>query len=224
MRDETALRPACDARPAPLVLASSSVYRRELLARLQLPFAWSAPDIDERALAGESADALVRRLAAAKAAAVARRFPAHLVIGSDQVAVIGDKILGKPGGPAQAIAQLQMCSGRLVQFLTAVCVLDSRLGRSATAVVPCDVEFRTLTAAQIAAYVATEKPYDCAGSFKAEKLGIALFERLVCDDPTALTGLPLIALVRLLAGQGFDVLTALPVQTTGDEIGQHAGT
>ena len=195
-----------------LVLASLSPYRRQLLARLGQPFAWQAPNIDETAQVGEPPDRLVRRLALAKARALASTYADHLLIGSDQVAVNGGQTLGKPGDRGRAMAQLVAASGRTVQFVTSVCVLESRSGRHATEVVTCSVVFRQLSAAQIAAYVERETPFDCAGSFKAEGLGIALFERIVTTDPTALTGLPLIALTRMLADVGLDVLTASPGQ------------
>lgn len=198
------------ARLTPLVLASSSSYRRALLARLCLPFEWRAPDVDERALPGEAPAALARRLAEHKAAVVGRGFRRALVIGSDQVAVNDGRTLGKPGHREAAIAQLAAASGRAVTFHTAVCVLDVESGRRRAAVVPCTVHFRPLGMAEICAYVDAEEPFDCAGSFKAEGLGIVLFERFEGEDPTALTGLPLIALARLLRESGCDVLGSLP--------------
>lgn len=198
-----------------LVLASSSPYRRALLERLRLSFAWAAPGVDETPRPGEAPLALCRRLALAKATALAARFPHHLIIGGDQVALCDGIIHGKPGQAAAAIAQLTAASGRTVHFLTAVAVLDSASGWSAVDVVPCAVLFRSLGAAQIAAYVAAEAPLDCAGSFKAEGLGIALIERLECDDPTALTGLPLIALSTLLAQAGVDVLATRVATSPG---------
>jgi len=192
----------------PLLLASSSRHRKALLARLQLPFTHQAPAIDETARPGESPSDLVRRLALAKAraAAVPPAGPA-LVIGSDQVAFIDGRILGKPGTRHAALQQLGDAAGKAVEFLTGVCVLDQATARSQVEVVSCTVVFRALTAAQIAAYVDAEQPWDCAGSFKAEGLGIALFEKIVTDDPTALIGLPLIRLVTMLAAFGCDVLT-----------------
>jgi len=191
-----------------LLLASASPYRRALLERLRLPFVWAAPEVDETPAPGEAPLALCRRLALAKATALAPRYPCHLIIGSDQVAVCDGVLHGKPGSAAAAIAQLTAAAGRRVRFLTALALLDSASGRSTLEVVPCDVVFRPLNAAQIAAYVAAEAPLDCAGSFKAEALGIALIERLECVDPTALTGLPLIALCGLLARAGLEVLTS----------------
>lgn len=195
-----------------LVLASSSPYRRALLARLRLPFDWRAPAVDERPRPGESPPDLARRLATAKAAAVASTLTAGLVIGSDQVAVNAGRTLGKPGSRAAAIEQLTAASGRAVLFHTAVCVLDAANGTRHSALVPCTVYFRELDPAAIANYVDTEQPFDCAGSFKAEGLGIVLFERIVGDDPTALTGLPLIALTDLLRAAGCDVLAQLPAE------------
>ncbi|MEQ8231090.1 MAG: Maf family nucleotide pyrophosphatase [Gammaproteobacteria bacterium] len=201
--------------PAPgrrrtLVLASSSPYRRALLERLRLPFHAVAPDIDERPRAGETPPALVQRLARAKATALAPAWPDALVIGSDQVAVNAGRILGKPGDHASACAQLRAASGREVSFPTGLCVLDTATGRSRTEVVTTTVLFRPLDDATIGAYLAAEEPYDCAGSFKVEGLGIALFERVTSDDPSALTGLPLIGLTTLLAAFDYAVLAALP--------------
>lgn len=206
-----------------LVLASSSTYRRALLSRLGLPFDWCAPDVDEAGLPAEEPEKLVKRLALAKARAVAARFASHLIIGSDQVAVLDGSVIGKPGGCAGAIAQLEASAGRRVSFLTSVCVLDARDGRTESDIVRCEVEFRSLTAAQIAAYVAAERPYDCAGSFKSEGLGIALFKEMDCPDPSALMGLPLIALVRLLGQMDFDVLKHLSLHGGTHESGQNAG-
>lgn len=204
------------------MLASSSVYRRTLLERLRLPFAWQSPAVDEHALPHETPLALVSRLARAKAAAVAPDHPSSLIIGSDQVAVIDGQILGKPGDAPQAEAQLAASAGRCVRFLTAVCVHDAGSGREVLEVVPCDVHFRALSAEEIRTYVALEQPYDCAGSFKAEALGIVLFDRLVTDDPSALTGLPLMALCRLLRTCGFDVLGRLSAQAAGHEVTEQA--
>jgi septum formation protein len=191
-----------------LVLASSSRYRRDLLERYGLAFKWASPDIDERRLSGESPRALVRRLGEAKAAAVA----GDLVIGSDQIAVVGDEIFGKPHTVAAAEQQLRALSGREVEFLTSVAVRSGESGTCVSEIVPVVVAFRHLSPADIATYVAIERPLDCAGGFKCEGLGITLFERIESDDPTALTGLPLIALARLLRRQGFDVLAELSAQ------------
>lgn len=186
----------------PLILASGSRYRRELLQRLALPFTCESPDIDESARPGETPADLARRLAREKALAVAGRHTAALVIGSDQVADCAGTILGKPGTEAQAIAQLQAASGRTVTFWTGLALVDALSGRMQEAVIRCDVDFRDLCDAEIRRYVAIEQPLDCAGSFKSEGLGIVLFRRLVSDDPTALVGLPLIALCDMLRAEG----------------------
>ncbi len=191
--------------PRGLVLASSSPYRRELLQRLGLPFVWQAPDVDEKPRPDESADRLVSRLAEAKARSLAAEFPSHLIVGGDQLGVLQGAILGKPHTARGAVSQLEAANGRAVTFLTGVCVLDSQTKESFTEVVSCRAVFRRLTAEQIAVYVDTEQPLDCAGSFKAEGLGIALFERIEMTDPTVLTGLPLITLVKLLQRHGLDV-------------------
>jgi septum formation protein len=194
----------------PVVLASSSASRRQLLARLGLIFDYSAPDIDERPRHGETALALVRRLAGAKAVAVAGRYPAATVIGSDQVALNGDAIMGKPGTRENAVTQLQAASGRSVSFLTSLCVLQPGSQKTIIEVVETEVVFRRLSITQIESYVDAEQPFDCAGSFKAEGLGIALFERISSNDPTALLGLPLIALVGMLNACGLDVFALSP--------------
>ena len=194
--------PADTLPPGGLVLASTSPYRRELLGRLGLPFTSARPDADESALPGESPEALVARLAESKARSVARHHPEALVIGSDQVAVLDGEIIGKPGTPERAREQLARTSGRSVRFLTGLCLLDTASGESQVLVEPFTVHFRELDAASIARYVAAEQPYDCAGSFKSEGLGITLFARLEGDDPNSLIGLPLIRLVDLLAESG----------------------
>ncbi|MHB8911878.1 MAG: Maf family protein [Lysobacter sp.] len=187
-----------------LILASTSVYRRELLARLRLPFDIVRPDSDETALPGEAPLALVQRLAEAKAATVAALHPQAWVIGSDQVAELDGQALGKPGGRDAAIVQLVAMSGRAVRFRTGVCL--SRAGSASRAVLDTTtVRFRVLAAGEIARYIDAEQPYDCAGSFKAEGLGIALFDAIESRDPTALVGLPLIATAELLRGAGFAV-------------------
>jgi len=191
-----------------LVLASTSRYRRDLLSRLTSRFRALAPATDEIALAGETAAALAVRLARSKARAVAKQCPDAIVIGSDQSAELEGTILGKPGGIEAAHAQLAAASGREMSFYTAVCLVDSRGAE------PCEfaaldktrVFFRRLENDEIARYVEQERPLDCAGSFKAEALGIALFERIESQDPTALIGLPLIALTRLLREAGIDVV------------------
>ncbi len=188
-----------------LVLASSSPYRRALLCRLGLPFTTKASLIEEARLPGETAAAMVARLAQAKARAVAE--PETLVIGSDQCAVQDDKIVGKPGDHAQATAQLRRWSGRAVTFLTGLCLYDHDRDQAQVDVIPYTVYFRELDDAEIEAYLRTEQPYDCAGSFKSEGLGVALFRRMAGDDPNALIGLPLIRLCEMLAVAGHPVLT-----------------
>jgi septum formation protein len=192
--------------PRRIVLASTSPYRKALLARLALPFECARPGVDEAALAGESPSATAMRLAIAKARAVAADFPDALVVGADQVASCGGRILDKPGSHDNARRQLSFLSGKTARFDTAVAVVDTASGFARGRVVPCEVAFRALTDAQIEAYLALEQPYDCAGSAKSEGLGIALIERMETDDPTALVGLPLIALCELLAEAGLPVL------------------
>lgn len=188
-----------------LVLASSSPYRRELLNRLRQPFEWAAPSIDESRRPDESAEALVRRLAREKAQALAGRFASHLIIGSDQVAVLDGQILGKPHDYQRAHAQLSAASGRSVSFLTGLALLDSRDGSCQVDCVPYTVHFRTLSAEQIERYLKAEEPYDCAGSFKAEGLGISLFRSTEGADVNSLIGLPLIRLVEMLDVAGVQV-------------------
>ena len=189
-----------------LILASTSPFRRELLARLGLPFATQAPDADESRQSGEDAPALVARLAELKARVVARHEPAALIIGSDQAAVLDGAIIGKPGDHERAVAQLRRASGRTVTFFTGLCLLDSASGRRQVAVDLFRVVFRRLRPEMIESYLRREQPYHCAGSFKSEGLGIALFERLEGDDPTSLIGLPLIRLTRMLEAAGVAVL------------------
>jgi septum formation protein len=188
-----------------LILASTSIYRRQLLERLRLSFECQPPRCDESPLPGESAESLARRLARLKAEAVAAPAADAVVIGSDQVAVRGGEILGKPGTAQRCIAQLRACSGLEVVFLTAVHVADARNGRSESHIDRTRVQFRALDDAEIARYVAADAPFDCAGGFKAESLGIALFERIESEDPTALTGLPLIWLSGALRRAGIRV-------------------
>jgi MAF protein len=192
--------------PRTLVLASSSPYRRELLERLGWPFVTADPGVNEAAEVGESAAMLVTRLAKAKARALASRYPQSVIIGSDQMAVLDGVALGKPGTPERAERQLREASGRRVEFLTGLCVLEAATGASATVCEPYAVHFRELSDAEIHNYVRLEQPLDCAGSFKSEGLGVALFERFEGNDPTALIGLPLIQLTRLLRQFGVDVL------------------
>jgi len=189
-----------------IVLASTSPYRKTLLERLGLEFEAMAPDVDETPRPGETPAALVVRLAVEKARSVGAAQTDALVVGADQVAVLDGRVLGKPGGAQANRRQLERASGRRVDFLTGLCLLDARSGREQTDVVPFAVEFRKLGREQIAAYVRRERAYDCAGGFRCEGLGIALFERLEGDDPSALLGLPLVRLVSMLAEEGVDVL------------------
>ena len=189
-----------------LILASTSRYRRELLERLRLPFDVMAPDVDESPHAGETPAALSERLARAKALAVAGRHPEAVVIGSDQVADLGGAPIGKPGSHARAVEQLRAMSGRAVVFHTAVTVLRLATGHERSVRVPVTVRLRDLSDAEIEHYLRTEQPYDCAGSAKAETLGIALLEAIESDDPTALVGLPLIRTSAMLREAGIDPL------------------
>lgn len=186
----------------PLLLGSSSTYRRELLSRLRQPFTWAAPQIDESALPGEQPHALVLRLAEAKARALSNAYPAHLIIGSDQVAVLDGRIIGKPGDHAHASAQLQSASGRSLTFLTGLALLNSQSGRCQIDCIRFTVHFRELDAATIERYLQAEQPYDCAGSFKAEGLGISLFRSTEGEDASSLIGLPLIRLIDMLHAEG----------------------
>jgi MAF protein len=185
-----------------LVLASTSPFRRNLLEKLGMPFETAAPQVDESRLPGESAAELVQRLAEAKAQAVGAAFTDALVVGSDQVACIGDEILGKPGNRANAIAQLQSASGKTVRFYTGLSVLNTESGTSQTIVETFDVCFRPLDTDQITRYVDREQPFNCAGSFKSEGYGITLFSALNGRDPNTLIGLPLIELVKMLDAEG----------------------
>ncbi|ERI52920.1 septum formation protein Maf [Pseudomonas sp. EGD-AK9] len=190
----------------PLLLASSSPYRRELLARLQLPFSWQSPSIDETHRPDETATELVKRLAEEKARALAASHPNHLIIGSDQVAALDDgQILGKPHDLERAQAQLRAASGSSVTFLTGLALLDSASGRCQVDCVPFTVHFRQLDEAQILRYLQREQPFDCAGSFKSEGLGISLFRSTEGEDATSLIGLPLIRLVDMLLNEGIEI-------------------
>ncbi len=189
-----------------VVLASTSKYRRGLLERLGMPFECADPVADESPRGGEAPAATAQRLAEAKARAVAIRYPDALVIGADQVACCDGARLDKPGSHENAARQLALVSGKVATFDTAVAVLDTRTGALQSRVVPCRVTFRTLGAEQIERYLRLDQPYDCAGSAKAEGLGISLIARMETEDPTSLIGLPLIALSDLLRGAGFDVL------------------
>lgn len=186
-----------------LLLASSSPYRRELLARLGLPFSCASPDIDESPTLGEAPEALAVRLAKTKARALAATYPGHWIIGSDQVAALPDgTLLSKPKTYAKACQQLERSSGQSVNFLTGLALLDADSGKLQTCCEHFTVHFRDLTAREIEAYLQKEEPYDCAGSFKMEGLGITLFRELLGRDPNSLIGLPLIALNNMLTAWG----------------------
>ena len=187
----------------PLILASSSIYRRDLLARLGLPFEAIAPNVDERALPNEAVAAMALRLATVKAAAIAKIHPNTWVIGSDQAADLHGEAIGKPGNFENALVQLQRMRGQTVSFHTAVCLM--RADYSVAMNVPTEVRFRDLPDATLIDYLETEQPYDCAGSAKCEGMGIALLKSIRSDDPTALIGLPLIALSALLRDTGFEI-------------------
>jgi septum formation protein len=189
----------------PLILGSTSRYRRELLDRLQLPFEVVSPEVDETPLAGEQPQALARRLALAKARAVSARFPGAVVIGSDQVADLRGEPLGKPGTHERAAAQLRSMRGHTVVFQTAVAVVCGETGFVQEDLAPVSVRFRDLSDAEIEAYLRAEQPYDCAGSAKSEGLGIALLDAIDSDDPTALVGLPLIRTCRMIRAAGIRV-------------------
>jgi len=189
-----------------LILASSSPYRRELLARLGIPFEVVSPDVDETHQSNETPEALVERLAIAKAQAVARRHADALVIGSDQVAVYNGAIVGKPLTHERAVEQLRAASGKAVVLYTGLALIHSASGRVHSEVIPFRVVFRALSDAQIENYLRKEQPYHCAGSVKSEGLGIALLERFEGDDPNTLIGLPLIRLVRMLEREGLAVI------------------
>ncbi len=202
--DEGAGRPPAQG-PA-LVLASTSRYRRALLDRLGLAYVSASPGTDETPRPDEAPAATALRLAEAKARSVATAFPGALIIGSDQVADADGVAIGKPGGPEAARRQLAMLSGRGIVFHTGLALLDTRNGRCQTALVDVRSRFRTLTGSAIDAYLAREQPWDCAGSVKSEALGIALFDAIESDDPTALIGLPLIRLTSMLLAAGVSVL------------------
>ncbi|OGA40548.1 MAG: septum formation protein Maf [Betaproteobacteria bacterium RIFCSPLOWO2_12_FULL_62_13] len=189
-----------------LILASSSAYRRALLERLRLPFEVVAPQVDETPLAGEPAERTALRVAELKARAVAKTIQNALIIGSDQVAVMGERKLGKPGDHAAAVAQLRSMRGKSMVFHTALCLHNSATGRIQVANVPTTVVFRDFSDAQIERYLTFEQPYDCAGSAKIEGLGIALVERVASDDPSALIGLPLVQLASMLKNEGVEVI------------------
>lgn len=193
------------AAPRPLILGSSSPTRQDLLRRLGLEFSVIAPELDESALPGEDGEALALRLAVAKAEKVAAG-QRGLVIGSDQVGLLGERILGKPGGHEAAVEQLLAASGRSMRFVSAVCLLDAESGRRQVDLAVTTVRFRSLDRATVEAYLRRDRPYACAGAFKSESLGVALIDGMESDDPTAILGLPLIRLVRMLRTEGVDVL------------------
>jgi septum formation protein len=190
----------------PIVLGSSSPYRRELLSRLRLPFEVAVPDVDESPHARETPRDLALRLALAKARAVATQHPTAAVIGSDQVADLQGEPLGKPGDHERAVAQLRRMSGRVVVFQTAVAVVCTQTGFEQVDLAPVKVTFRDLCNEEIESYLRAEKPYDCAGSARSERLGIVLLQAIESDDPTALVGLPLIRTCRMLRAAGVPIL------------------
>ena len=189
-----------------IVLASTSPFRRALLERLHIGFTTDSPDIDETPLPDENIEAMVQRLAEGKARACAKRHPDALIIGSDQSAVLNGEKLSKPGNFDNAFRQLKRASGEKITFQTGLCLLNSATGNTQSACVPYTVVFKTLSDQMISNYLKKEEPYNCAGSFKSEGLGIALFERFEGEDPNALIGLPLIALVNMLGNEGVDIL------------------
>lgn len=188
-----------------IILASSSVHRRALLDRLLIAYESCSPEIDEALHPGETPHDYVRRLSREKAEAVANLYPDSLIIGSDQAAVLAGKVLGKPGNHDNALAQLLPASGRHVDFHTGLALLNSSNGQAQLDVIRTRVHFRPLNKPMLDRYLRRERPYDCAGSFRSEGLGISLFERIETDDPTALIGLPLIRLVTMLAAQGIAI-------------------
>jgi septum formation protein len=190
----------------PIILASSSPYRKELLKKLCLNFSCYSPDIDESPLPKETPSELVKRLALEKAEAIAKHHRSALIIGSDQVAVLGEEIMTKPHTHQNAIKQLRASSGQQVTFLTSLCLLNSQTQQHQITVESYTVEFLNLTDEQIEQYLQKEKPYHCAGSFKSEGLGITLFTRFHGNDPNSLIGLPLIALTAMLRNEGLEPL------------------
>ena len=190
----------------PLILASTSIYRRELLGRLKIPFQVADPDIDETSLPGESAKQVAWRLSREKARAVSIHYPSALIIGSDQVALLGEEQLGKPLTHENAVRQLRTMRGHSVTFYTALTLLNTRNDEIQTEMAKNCVSFRNLSDDEIESYLRKEQPYHCAGSAKSEGLGIALISRMEGDDPTALVGLPLIQLVSMLKKQGVLIL------------------
>jgi len=189
-----------------LVLASSSPFRKNVLNRLHLPFEIFAPEVNEKPFADESPTELVMRLSEEKARTAQATYPKALVIGSDQIAVIGDKILGKSGNHDQAVKQLQLVNGKQVDFLTGLCVLNTETGAAEVDALCFSVQFRQLTDEQIENYLRQDTPYNCSGSFKSESLGIVLLEKMMGNDPTTVMGLPLIRLVKMLETQGVNII------------------
>ncbi len=191
-----------------ILLASSSAYRRQLLQKLGLEFSWVAPAIDESPNPTEHPIDLVLRLAEQKAKALSKDHPNHLIIGSDQVATLDDQIIGKPYNHVVASNQLKAFSNKEITFLTSICLYNSRTGRTQLEVDSYKVKFRQLTPTQIENYLQKEQPYDCAGSFKSEGLGICLLEKMEGKDPNTLIGLPLIELTQMLMNEGIDPLSS----------------
>ena len=189
-----------------LILGSSSPFRAEILTKIGLAFTTASPDIDERSLIDEKPEQLVKRLSEQKAFKIAEKHPNALIIGSDQVAVLDGKVLGKPGNHEDAVKQLMAASGKTVLFMTGLALLNSQTNNIQSLVEPFEVEFKKLTFEQINYYLHKEQPYQCAGSFKSEGFGISLFSKLNGDDPNSLVGLPLIRLISLLEAEGINVL------------------
>jgi len=189
-----------------LVLASTSPFRKSVLERLHIPFEIFSPTVDETPQDNEPPAMLVSRLAELKAKSATRRYPQALIIGSDQIAVVGSTLLGKPGCHEQAVNQLTYVSEKQVDFLTGLCLLNTNTNQIQTDVVRFSVKFRQLSKSQIENYLIKDKPYNCSGSFKSEGLGIALLDRMIGSDPTAIIGLPLIRLVRMLEAEGMQIL------------------
>lgn len=191
----------------PILLASSSQYRRQLIEKLGISVDFDKPEIDETPLPNESPEDLAKRLSTAKAEALREAYPNHLIIGSDQVAELKGELLGKPGNHANATRQLQNARGKIMNFHTGIALLNASTGKVQYRCSRYEVKFRQLTDTQIDSYLKKEMPYDCAGSFKSEGLGIALFEYIRGDDPNSLVGLPLIQLTNMLSNEGIDILT-----------------
>lgn len=189
-----------------LILGSSSPFRKAILDKLNIPYETASPDIDETPDDMEQPSDYVARLAQEKARALQNKYPDALIIGSDQAAVINGAIIGKPGNHAAAVKQLQDASGQTVTFYTGLCLLNAKTGQAQLETVPFHVHFRHLTDQMIDNYLQLEQPYNCAGSFKSESAGIALFDRLEGDDPNTLIGMPLIRLIRMLENEGLRVI------------------